>query len=242
VTTVTVMIVDDDALMRAGLRAILSTDDTLQVVAEATDGQQAIALAAQSNPDVVLMDIRMPFMDGISATRHLTAAAPASRILVLTTFEDDDYIFSALQAGASGFLLKRAQPEELTAAIHTIAAGDSLLAPSITRTVIDRVLAGPQPAPADDTTLDRLTPRERDVFELIARGCSNSEIAATLVVEESTVKSHVKRILAKLALRDRVQAVIVAYETGLILPGRPNTSVGAETPPIRGVIGVAERK
>ncbi|GFJ94455.1 DNA-binding response regulator [Phytohabitans rumicis] len=165
------------------------------------------------------MDVRMPRMDGIAATRELSAAAPASRILMLTTFEDDDYVFGALHAGASGFLLKRTRPERLIEAIHTIAAGESLLSPSVTRTVIDRMARQPVPDPAAGRRLRDLTPRERDVLELVARGLSNQEIAAALVVEESTVKSHVKRILAKLALRDRVQAVILAYETGLVHPG-----------------------
>jgi DNA-binding NarL/FixJ family response regulator len=161
----------------------------------------------------------MPNLDGIAATRAIASAAPETKILVLTTFEDDDYVFGALSAGASGFLLKRTRPEQLIAAIHTIAAGDSLLSPSVTRTVIDRVAQQSPPDPAADRRLRQLTPREREVLELVARGLSNTEIAAALVVEESTVKTHVKRILAKLDLRDRVQAVVLAYETRLIRPG-----------------------
>jgi DNA-binding NarL/FixJ family response regulator len=214
-----VLIVDDDDLMRAGLRAVLSSDETILVVGEAADGRAALDGARLLSPDVVLMDVRMPRLDGIAATRELSAAAPGSRILMLTTFEDDDYVFGALHAGASGFLLKRTRPEQLIDAIHTIAAGESLLSPSVTRTVIDRMARQPAPDPAAGRRLRDLTPRERDVLELVARGLSNAEIADALVVEESTVKSHIKRILAKLALRDRVQAVILAYETGLVRPG-----------------------
>jgi DNA-binding NarL/FixJ family response regulator len=165
------------------------------------------------------MDVRMPTMDGIAATREIVATTPRARILVLTTFEDDDYVFGALSAGASGFLLKRSRPEQLIDAIHTIAGGEALLAPSVTRTVIDRMARHPRADPATRRRLDELTPRERDVFRLAARGLSNTEIARTLVVEESTVKTHVKRILAKLDLRDRIQIVILAYETGIIHPG-----------------------
>jgi DNA-binding NarL/FixJ family response regulator len=214
-----VLIVDDDDLMRAGLRAVLSSDETVEVVGEAADGREGVALTRRLAPDVVLMDVRMPALDGIAATREIAAAAPPARILMLTTFEDDDYVFGALSAGASGFLLKRTQPEQLIAAIHSIAAGDSLLSPSVTRTVIDRMVRQPQPDATAGRRLRELTPRERDVLELIARGLSNAEIAATLIVEESTVKTHVKRILAKLGLRDRVQAVILAYEAGLVRPG-----------------------
>ncbi len=214
-----VLVADDDDLMRAGLCAVLSSDETINVVGEAADGREAITQTARLRPDVVLMDVRMPNLDGIRATREIVAAAPQARILILTTFEDDDYIFGALRAGASGFLLKRTRPEQLIAAIHTIASGESLLSPSVTRRVIDRMAREPQLGPAAGRALQRLTPRERDVLELLARGLSNGEIAATLVVEESTVKTHVKRILAKLGLRDRVQAAILAYETGLVRPG-----------------------
>jgi DNA-binding NarL/FixJ family response regulator len=214
-----VYIVDDDSLMRAGLRAVLSSDEGIEVVGEAGDGRAAVEGVRSLSPDVVLMDVRMPRMDGIAATREIIAAAPAARILMLTTFEDDDYVFGALTAGASGFLLKRARPEQLIEAIHTIAGGESLLSPSVTRTVIDRMARQPLPDAVAGRRLRDLTPRERDVLELMARGLSNGEIATTLVVEESTVKTHVKRVLAKLDLRDRVQAVILAYETGLIRPG-----------------------
>jgi DNA-binding NarL/FixJ family response regulator len=166
----------------------------------------------------VLMDVRMPDLDGIAATRELSRAVPGAKVLILTTFEQDDYIFGALRAGASGFLLKRTRPEELIAAVHTIAAGDSLLSPSVTRRVIHRMAQQPTPELANRGMLEALTPRERDVLELIARGLTNREIAASLVVEESTVRTHVKRILMKLGLRDRVQAVIFAYETGLTQP------------------------
>jgi DNA-binding NarL/FixJ family response regulator len=217
---VRVLVVDDDALMRTGLRGVLSSDDGIEVVGEAGDGAEAVARAAELAPDVVLMDVRMPGLDGISATGELLATAVGTRVLILTTFEQDDYVFGALRAGASGFLLKRARPEELLAAVHAVAAGDSLLSPSVTRTVIDRFARmSPEDAPpADDDGLGELTPREREVLELLARGMSNAEIAAALVVEESTVKTHVKRVLQKLRLRDRVQAVIYAYERGLARP------------------------
>ena len=210
-----VLIADDDDLMRAGLIELLTADPKIEIIGEASTGREAVERARRLVPDVVLMDVRMPDLDGIGATRELSRAAPEARVLILTTFEQDDYIFGALRAGASGFLLKRARPEELIAAVHVIAAGDSLLSPSITRRVIDRMAQQPTPELADQAKLDQLTPRERDVLELIARGLSNREIAAVLTVEESTVRTHVKRILMKLDLRDRVQAVIFAYETGV---------------------------
>jgi RNA polymerase sigma factor (sigma-70 family) len=216
---VRVLIVDDDDLMRAGIRGVLSSDDGIELVGEANDGREAAYRVRLLKPDVVLMDVRMPDLDGISATRELTAAFPEVKVVILTTFEQDDYIFGALSAGASGFLLKRTRPEELIAAIHTIAAGDSLLSPSVTSRVVERMAGQPQPDAARDERLEELTPRERQVLELVARGCSNAEIAAELVIEESTVKTHVKRILAKLDARDRVQAVIFAYESGLTRPG-----------------------
>jgi DNA-binding NarL/FixJ family response regulator len=213
-----VLIADDDDLMRAGLVELLSNDPTIDIVGQAATGREAIEQTRRLAPDVVLMDVRMPDLDGIAATRELSRVAPAARVLILTTFEQDDYIFGALRAGASGFLLKRARPEELIAAVHTIAAGDSLLSPSVTRRVIDRLAQQPTPELADQTKLDELTPREREVLELIARGMSNREIAAALVVEESTIRTHVKRVLMKLDLRDRVQAVLFAYETGVNRP------------------------
>jgi DNA-binding NarL/FixJ family response regulator len=225
-TPLRVLIADDDDLMRAGLRAVLGTDDTIEVVAEAGTGPAAVEQAQRLRPDVVLMDVRMPDLDGIAATRQLVARVPSTRVLVLTTFEDDEYIFGALRAGASGFLLKRTRPEQLIQAIHTIAGGEALLSPSVTRTVINRMAQQAQPDQGSRTRLLDLTPRERDVLELVARGLSNREIAGTLVVEESTVKSHLKRILAKLHLRDRIGAVILGYETGLVRPG--------EQPPSRG--------
>jgi DNA-binding NarL/FixJ family response regulator len=218
-TPVRVLIVDDDDLMRAGLKSVLASDDAVQVVGEVGDGHLAVESTREHQPDVVLMDIRMPGLDGIAATREVLATSPGVKVVMLTTFEEDDYIFDALSAGASGFLLKRTRPEELIAAIHTIAAGDSLLSPSVTRRVIDRMAREPRLAVSASRRLDALTPREREVLELVARGLSNGEIAAALFVEESTVKSHVKRILMKLGLRDRVQAVIFAYESGVARPG-----------------------
>ncbi len=212
-----VLIADDDALMRAGLAAVLSSDAGIEVVGEAANGREAVRRAQALAVDVVLMDVRMPDLDGINATRELTRAAPGARILILTTFEQDDYIFGGLRAGASGFLLKRTRPEELIAAVHTIAAGDSLLSPSVTRRVIDRMAGQPVPG-ADAGPIGELTPREREVLGLISRGLANAEIADELVIEESTVKTHVKRILMKLGLRDRVQAVIFAYEHGVSRP------------------------
>ena len=212
---VRVLIVDDDDLMRAGLRGVLSSDASIEVVGEASDGRDAMYRTRLLHPDIVLMDVRMPDLDGISATRDLLDAFPEVRVVIVTTFEQDDYIFGALRAGASGFLLKRTRPEELVAAVHTVAAGDSLLSPSVTSRVIERMARQPASDVTTDARLDELTPREREVLELVARGLSNGEIAAALVVEESTVKTHVRRMLAKLGARDRVQAVIFAYETGL---------------------------
>jgi DNA-binding NarL/FixJ family response regulator len=216
---VRVLIVEDDDLMRAGLRGVLASDDAIELVGEANDGREAAYRVRLLKPDVVLMDVRMPDLDGISATRELTAGFPDVKVVILTTFEQDDYIFGALSAGASGFLLKRTRPEELIAAIHTIAAGDSLLSPSVTSRVVERMAGQPPPDAEQDPRLNDLTPREREVLELVARGRSNAEIAAELVIEESTVKTHVKRVLAKLDARDRVQAVIFAYESGLTRPG-----------------------
>jgi DNA-binding NarL/FixJ family response regulator len=215
----TVLIADDDHLMRAGLLAVLESDAHIEVVGQAATGREAIALTRRHAPDVVLMDVQMPDLDGIAATRELAGVSPAARVLILTTFEEDDYIFDGLRAGASGFLLKRTRPEELIRAVHTVAAGESLLSPSVTRRVIDRVAEQTAPHGGEEIVGD-LTPREREVLELLAGGLSNAEIAETLVIEESTVKTHVKRILMKLGLRDRVQAVIFAYENGLVLNRR----------------------
>jgi DNA-binding NarL/FixJ family response regulator len=210
-----VLIADDDDLMRAGLIELLTADPDIQIVGEASTGREALSHAQRLSPDVVLMDIRMPDLDGIAATRELSRSNPHVKVLILTTFEEDDYIFGALRAGASGFLLKRARPEDLIAGVRTVAAGDSLLSPSVTRRVIDRMAQQPAPELADHGKLAELTPREHEVLQLIARGLSNREIAAALGVEESTVRTHVKRILMKLDLRDRVQVVIFAYETGV---------------------------
>jgi DNA-binding NarL/FixJ family response regulator len=221
-----VLIADDDDLMRAGLVELLSGEPEIEILGEASTGRQAVERARRLRPDVVLMDVRMPDLNGIEATRELMRAAPSARVLILTTFEQDDYIFGALRAGASGFLLKRTRPEELIAAVHTIAAGDSLLSPSVTRLVIDRMAQQPLPELTAQARLDELTRREREVLELIARGLSNREIAAELFVEESTVRTHVKRIQMKLQLRDRVQIVIFAYESGV---NQPAASAGRGT-------------
>lgn len=214
-----VLLVDDDGLMRAGLAAVLSSDAGVKVVGQASTGRLALEHVRAVHPDVVLMDVRMPDLDGIAATRRLLTTAPEVKIIILTTFEQDDYIFDAIDAGASGFLLKRTRPEELLSAIHAVAAGDSLLSPSVTRIVLQHLARQPTSTPQSTSQLAELTPRELQVLELIARGHSNREIAATLVIEESTVKTHVKRILLKLDLRDRIHAVIFAYETGLAQTG-----------------------
>ena len=219
----TVLLCDDQALVRVGLRKILDAEDDLEVVGEAGDGEDAIAAVNRLQPDVVLMDIRMPVLDGIEATRRIAVAQPATRVVVLTTFGLDGYVYDALRAGASGFMLKDAPPEEIVAAVRIVANGDALLAPAITRTVIEEFArrgadTAPPPRP-EPPALDELTPREREVLELLARGLSNPEICKRLVVSEATTKTHVARILQKLGLRDRIQAVIYAYETGLVEPG-----------------------
>ena len=209
------LLADDQALVRAGFRLILSGESDLRVVAEAEDGDQAVSEAARSRPDVVLMDIRMPRLDGIAATRAILAALPEARVLMLTTFDLDDYVVDAFRAGASGFLLKTVPPGQLIAAIHTVYESDALLAPASTRRLIEQHA----PAPSEAPELDELTAREREVLRLLARGLTNAEIAQALVVEPSTVKSHVARVLAKLGLRDRVQAVVFAYDHGVVRPG-----------------------
>jgi RNA polymerase sigma factor (sigma-70 family) len=210
-----VLLVDDDDLMRAGLRAVLSSDDGIEVVGDVGEGRRALAAVRELRPDVVLMDIRMPDLDGIAATREVLSAQPDVKVVMLTTFEDEEYIFGALAAGAAGFLLKRTRPEDLIAAIGIVAGGDALLSPMVTRKVIDRATSRPQLDKSAQGAIERLTPREREVLALVARGMSNAEIAEALVIEETTVKTHVKRLLAKLHLRDRVQAVIFAYESGI---------------------------
>jgi DNA-binding NarL/FixJ family response regulator len=216
-----VLIADDQALVRVGLRKILEAESDLTVVGEAHDGEDAVAAVRRLRPDVVLMDIRMPVLDGIEATRRIVHAQPAVRVLVLTTFGLDTYVYDALRAGASGFMLKDAPPEEIAAAVHIVARGEALLAPAVTRTVIEEFIrnptpAGPQPPPR---AVGELTPREREVFDLLALGLSNPEICRRLVISEATAKTHVARILQKLDVRDRVQAVIYAYECGLVVPG-----------------------
>jgi DNA-binding NarL/FixJ family response regulator len=216
---ISVLVVDDQQLVRTGFTMILGAEPDLQVVGEAADGAEAVDLARKLDPDVVLMDIRMPVMDGIEATRLL----PDRKVLILTTFDLDEYVFDALRAGASGFLLKDTPPEELAAAVRIVAAGDALLAPSITRRLVAEFASRPPAEPAASADLDHLTEREREVLVLMARGLSNAEIAGQLFLGETTVKTHVGRVLMKLQLRDRVQAVVLAYESGLVRPGEPPT-------------------
>ena len=214
-----VLIADDQALVRGGFRSILAGQADIEVVGEAEDGNQAVDLTEQLAPDVVLMDIRMPGIDGIEATRRLVARGIATRVLMLTTFDVDEYVYEAMKAGASGFLLKTAPPRQLADAVRTIAAGDALLAPSVTRRLVEQFVRRPPPGTTVPAELEELTDRERDVLRLLARARSNAEIAAELVVSEATVKSHVNRILTKLNLRDRAQAIVLAYESGLVEPG-----------------------
>jgi DNA-binding NarL/FixJ family response regulator len=214
-----VMIVDDQALVRAGFRMILDAEPDIEIVAEASDGLEAVELSTRYTLDVVLMDIRMPNLDGIEAARRLVERSPTTHVLMLTTFDLNEYVYEALRAGASGFLLKDAPPEQLVNAIHVVASGEALLAPSITKRVIEEYARRPPPRDGLPPELAELTAREIDVLRLLARGCSNAEIARELFLGETTVKTHVARILQKLGLRDRVQAVVVAYESGLIQPG-----------------------
>ena len=215
-----VLIADDQALVRVGLRKILEAEPETAVVGEAGDGEDAVTQARRLRPDVVLMDIRMPVLDGIEATRRIVGAQAGTRVLILTTFGLDTYVYDALRAGASGFMLKDAPPEEIAAAVRIVASGEALLAPAVTRAVIEEFARQvPTPTPTQPLAVEELTPREREVLDLLARGLSNSEICDQLVISEATAKTHVARILQKLDLRDRVQAVIYAYETGLVAPG-----------------------
>ena len=214
-----VLIADDQALVRGGFRLILETQDDIEVVAEAEDGHEALAKAHELHPDVVLMDIRMPELDGLEAARRLLRAPDPPRVLMLTTFDLDEYVYESMKAGASGFILKSAPRDQLVHAVRVVAGGEALLAPSTTRRLIEQFVRRPPPGSAIPPALDALTPREVDVLRLIARGLSNAEIAAALVVGETTVRTHVTRILAKLGARDRVQAVVTAYESGLVQPG-----------------------
>jgi DNA-binding NarL/FixJ family response regulator len=218
--SIRVLIADDQSLVRAGFRLVLENHEDLEVVGEASNGREAVHSAGRLRPDVVLMDIRMPELDGIAATREITATHPA-RVLVLTTYDLDEYVYDALQAGASGFLLKDTPPAQLVDGIRAVHRGEALLAPTVTRRLIEefaRVRPAPRARPAE---LDELTPRELEVLEFLARGLSNAEIAAQLVLGETTIKTHVAHVLGKLGLRDRVQAVVLAYESGLVTPGRP---------------------
>ena len=217
-----VLIADDQALVRGGFRMILNAEKDIDVVGEAADGSEAITRTRELEPDVVLMDVRMPGIDGIEATRRLLDGAPESRrVLMLTTFDHDEYLYEAIRAGASGFLLKDVPPAELAHAVRMVAAGDALIAPTITRRLLADFVRRPPPGARSPETLSELTDRELDVLKLMAKGLSNAEIAATLVLGEATIKTHVGNILTKLELRDRVQAVVLAYETGLITPGEP---------------------
>jgi DNA-binding NarL/FixJ family response regulator len=216
--SIRVLLADDQAMVRAGFRMILESEPDIVVVGEAADGEQAVDATRRLRPDVVLMDIQMPGEDGLRATRRITERSGPSRVVILTTFERDDYVYEALQSGASGFLLKNAPPEQLVHAVRVVAAGDALLAPSITRRIIEQFARRPI-KPELDEQLQSLTQREREVLAMLARGKSNAELAAELFVTEGTIKTHVSSLLAKLGLRDRVQAVVVAYESGLVKPG-----------------------
>lgn len=217
--TIGVLLVDDEAMVRVGLRMVLTAEPDIEVVGEAADGAVAETMAAELAPDVVLMDVRMPHVDGIEGARRVLAASPASRVVILTTFGEDEYVEAALRTGVSGFLLKVSPPEQLIAAVRTVAAGGGLLDPAVTLRVIEAFAAAPTARATRSRDLDLLTERERDVLGLVARGLSNAEVAAELYLGEATVKTHMSSILMKLRLRDRVQAVVAAYETGLVRPG-----------------------
>jgi DNA-binding NarL/FixJ family response regulator len=217
-----VLLADDQALIRAGFHVLLDSADDLEVVGEATDGAQAVAMARQQRADVVLMDIRMPGVDGLEATRRIAADPDLAgvKVIILTTFESDEYIYQAIRSGASGFLVKDSEPADLIHAVRVVARGDALLSPSVTRRLITDVASRPEPPRSDDSQLDSLTDREREVMCLVAGGLSNDEIAAKLFVSPLTAKTHVSRILTKLGARDRAQLVVLAYESGLVIPGR----------------------
>ncbi|HMS61276.1 MAG TPA: response regulator transcription factor [Solirubrobacteraceae bacterium] len=217
--TVRIAIADDEALVRGGFRAILDSEPSFEVVAEAADGRQAFTAVERFTPDVVVMDIRMPELDGLAATRQLRVTHPGVRVLIVTTFDLDEYVYDALQAGAAGFLLKDARPNELISAVHAVASGDALIAPAVTRRLIEAFVAARPVQVPDDARVANLTGREREILLLLARGLSNREIAAEVRLSEATVKTHVASVLAKLGVRDRVRAVIVAYESGLVVPG-----------------------
>jgi DNA-binding NarL/FixJ family response regulator len=220
--SIRVLVADDQSMVRAGFRMLLAGESDIEVVAEASNGLEAVDKAARFHPTVVLMDIRMPELDGLQATRRILAAGNGARILILTTFDLDEYVYEALAAGASGFVLKDDPPEQLLAAIRTVAAGDALLSPTVTKRVIKQFTRMPRPAPPRE--LDELTERERDVFRLVARGLSNAEIGRELYISDTTVKTHITHILQKLSLRDRVQAVVLAHQTGLFDPDDPGSS------------------
>jgi DNA-binding NarL/FixJ family response regulator len=216
-----VVVVDDQALVRGGLRVLVDSAPDLAVLGEAADGSEAVAMADRVRPDVMLMDIRMPVMDGLEATRRITASDATSgvRIVVITTFDLDEYVYAALRAGASGFLLKDTPPDEMLAAIRIVAGGEALLAPSVTRRLIEQFVSRPEPAVRSEDALKHLTAREREVLALVARGRSNAEISGDLLMSPATAKTHVSRLLTKLGARDRAQLVVIAYETGLAVPG-----------------------
>jgi len=222
-----VLIADDQELVRAGFRMILELQEDIEVIGEAGDGAEAVTVARELDPDVVLMDVRMPETDGIEATRLLLAAGSRARVLMLTTFDADEYVYDAMKAGASGFLLKNAPPAQLVAAVRATAAGEAQLAPAIVQRMVEEFGRRPAPGRTRPSALDELTERELDVLRLIARGFSNAEIAAALFLSDATVRTHVSRILTKLDLRDRTQAVVLAYESGLVTPGDRHSQTGA---------------